>query len=75
MTNETVKALANDFLTIADELNELVSAYFNGSNDYRAEDAYRQVMKAEKKFTDAVNELYSESYRPCLNYELAESFI
>lgn len=74
-TIEQVKALANEFLTIADELNEKVSAYFNGSNDTEDIKAYEVVRMADKKFIDALNAYYEDSYEYGLNYELAESFI
>lgn len=73
-TIEEVKELAKSFLAIADELNVKVSAYFDGSNRKDDEDAYWTVREADKKFIDALNEYYDDSYEYGLNYELAESF-
>ena len=75
MTLETVKRLACEFLAIADDLHNEVSAYINGSNQAIDEAAYRKVRKAEDRFIKAANELYGEGWKACLNYELAESFI
>lgn len=75
MTLENVKAAAIEFLNIADELNEKVSAYIDGSNDKDAEDAYWTVREADKKFIDAANSLYDEGWTYGLNYDLAELFI
>ena len=74
-TLENVKELAKSFLAIADELNEKVSAYIDGSDKDEDANAYWIVREADKKFIDAVNEYYEESYKCGLNYELAESFI
>lgn len=74
-TLENVKELAKSFLAIADELNEKVSAYFDGSDKAEDENAYWIVREADKKFIDALNEYYEDSYEYGLNYELAESFI
>lgn len=70
-----VKEAAKKFLEIADKLNEKVSRYFNGSESKDDENAYWQVREADKKFIDALNSYYEESYSYGLNYELAESFI
>lgn len=75
MTLENVKSAAIEFLNIANELNEKVSAYIDGSNDKDAEEAYWTVREADKKFIDAANALYGEGWTYGLNYELAESFI
>lgn len=75
VTLENVKELAKSFLAIADELNEKVSAYFDGSDKEEDANAYWMVREADKKFIDAVNEYYKDSYKYGLNYELAESFI
>ena len=72
---ENIKSLAAKFLAIADELNEKVSAYIDGSNAREAEDAYYKVLEAEREFTNAANAYYGEGWKPCLNYELAESFL
>lgn len=73
-TLENVKTLAKSFLAIADELNEKVSAYFDGSDKKEDENAYWKVREADKNFIDAVNEYYDDNYKYGLNYELAESF-
>lgn len=77
MNNElnNIKSLAAKFLAIADELNEKVSAYLNGSTAKEAEEAYEKVIATEVEFTKAANAYYGESWKPCLNYELAESFL
>lgn len=75
MTIEKVKAAAKEFLSIADELNEKVSAYIDGSDSKDAEEAYRMVREADRKFIDAANAYYGEGWTYGLNYELAESFI
>lgn len=75
MTLETVKKLACEFLSLADDLHNEVSAYINGSNQTIDEAAYRKVRQAEDRFIKAVNDFYGESYKAGLNYELAESFI
>lgn len=74
-TLENVKELAKSFLAIANELNEKVSAYFDGSDKAEDVNAYWTVREADKKFVDAVNEYYEDSYKYGLNYELAESFV
>jgi len=77
MSNElnNIKTLAAKFLAIADELNEKVSAYIDGSNAAEDEAAYNKVLDAEREFTNAANRYYGENWKVCLNYELAESFI
>ena len=70
-----VARLAKNFLSLADELNEYVSAYLDGSNSPDAEKAYYEVREADKKFIDSLNELWDERYEYGLNYELAESFL
>lgn len=70
-----VARLAKKFLSIADELNEKVSRYFDGSNASEDVRAYEMVREADKKFVDALNELWGERYRYGLNYELAEYFL
>ena len=70
-----VARLAKNFLSLADELNEYVSAYLDGSNSPEAEKAYYEVRESDKKFIDSLNELWGESYKYGLNYELAESFL
>lgn len=75
-TIETIRTLAANFLALADELNEKVSAYINGSNAKEDEDAYWAVREADKKFVDAMNDYYEgERYEYGLNYELAESYL
>lgn len=75
MKIENVKAAAAEFLKIADELNEMVSAYIDGSDSKDAETAYLKVREADRKFIDAANAFYGEGWTYGLNYELAESFI
>ena len=70
-----VRELAQSFLAIADELNEKVSAYLNGSDRNEDAKAYWTVREADKNFIDAVNSYYNDSYKYGLNYELAESFL
>lgn len=74
ITKEELKKAAQSFLNIADELNEKVSRYFDGSDKKEDEDAYWTVREADKKFIDALNSYYpGEGYEYGLNYELAES--
>lgn len=75
VTLKDVKTLAVEFLAIADELNEKVSRYFDYSDAQEDVEAYEKVRAADKKFIDAVNAYYEDSYEYGLNYELAESFI
>lgn len=72
---EQVKEAARNFLAIADELNERVSRYFDGSINKDDEKAYWKVREADKTFIDKVNSYYNDSYEYGLNYELAESFV
>lgn len=74
-TIETLRTLAANFLALADELNEKVSAYIDGSNAKEDEDAYWAVREADKKFVDAMNDYEGEHYEYGLNYELAESYL
>lgn len=71
----TVKEAAKSFLAIADELNEKVTRYINGSTNKDDESAYWVVREADKRFIDELNSYYEESWEYGLNYELAESFI
>lgn len=74
ITKEELKKAAKSFLDIADELNEKVSRYFDGSEKKEDEEAYWTVREADKKFIDALNSYYpGEGYEYGLNYELAES--
>lgn len=72
---ERVVRLAKNFLDVADKLNEDVSAYLDGSNSPKAIEAYYIVREADKEFIDSLNELWDESYKYGLNYELAESVL
>lgn len=72
---EQVKEAARNFLAIADELNEKVSRYFDGSINKDDEKAYWKVREADKNFIDKLNSYYDDSYQYGLNYELAESFV
>lgn len=47
-----VARLAKNFLSLADELNEKVSRYFDGSNASEDVRAYEMVREADKKFVD-----------------------
>lgn len=73
ITIETLRTLAENFLTLADELNDKVTAYINGSNAKEDADAYWAVREADKTFTRAYNSYFEENNEPCLNYELAQS--
>lgn len=73
MTLEKVQELARVFLEVADENNEFVSNYIDGSNNETDRLAYEFTIDAEKDFVKAYNEYYGEKYEPCLNYELADS--
>lgn len=74
-TIETLRTLAANFLALADELNEKVSAYINGSNAKEDAAAYWTLREADKKFVDAMNDYEGERYEYGLNYELAESYL
>ena len=65
---------ARAFLVLADELNEEVSAYIDGSNNPEAETAYIAVIESEAVFLKFYCAYWGEPRRrPCLGYELAES--
>lgn len=65
---------ARAFLVLADELNEEVSAYIDGSDTPEAEAAYNAVKDAEAVFLKYYCAYWGEPRRrPCLGYELAES--
>lgn len=71
---ESMKSAAINFLNIADELNEQVSAFIDGSSDPEAENAYIAVIDAEIQFCKLYGKYYCEPMpQPSLNYELAES--
>ena len=70
-----LKRLAKTFLDTADQLNEMVSNYFDGSSDEEDEKAYNTVIASERIFLKAYNEYYNETIKIGLNYELAESLI
>lgn len=72
-----VQTLAEKFLTIADELNEKVTNYINGSNNSEDFLAYQTVRALNKEFTDALNAFYgcNDYDTKGLNYELAESIL
>lgn len=72
---EQVKEAARNFLAIADELNENVSRYLDGSINKDDKKAYWKVREADKTFIDVLNSYYDDSYEYGLNYELAESFV
>ncbi len=65
---------ARAFLVLADELNEQVSAYIDGSDKPEADAAYNAVKDAEAVFLRCYCAYWDEPRRrPCLGYELAES--
>ena len=65
---------ARAFLVLADELNEEVSAYIDGSKNPEAETAYNAVKDAEAIFLRYYCAYWGEPQRrPCLGYDLAES--
>lgn len=70
-----VARLAENFLNLADELNEKVSRYLDGSNASEDVRAYEIVREADRKFVDSLNDLWDERYQYGLNYELAECFL
>ena len=72
-TIEQLKTTAAAFLQIADELNEQVSDYINGSNLPENIEAYHTVKDYEIRFLDVYNAYWGENHHPALNYELAES--
>lgn len=73
---ESMKSAAKYFLDMADELNEQVSAFIDGSDAPDAENAYVAVINAERIFCELYGEYYQEpAPRPSLNYELAESVL
>lgn len=72
ITKERLQELARQFLDKADKLNELVSAYLDGSNEKNAVRAYCTVREYDKRFIDALNEYWNEHWQYGLNYELAE---
>ena len=73
---ELLKEAARNFLKVADELNELVSAYLDGDDSRESEDAYLKVLDAERPFCKLWGECWGEpAPRPSLNYELAESIL
>lgn len=75
VTFEEVRTLAEKFLALADELNELVSAYFV-SEAPEAVAAYNKVIEANRAFNKAYTTYYGEPMiQPCLDYELAESVL
>lgn len=63
------------FLSVADELNEQVSAYIDGSHNKDDISAYHAVKEAEAEFLRLYNGYYDENIKTALNYELAESVI
>lgn len=78
-TLEQVRAKATEFLAIADELNEKVSAYIDGSDASEDENAYIKVKELSIEFGKIYCEYYDEPFcndlREGFNYELAEAII
>jgi len=75
MINEfsKVQELAKRFLAIAEEHNEGVSAFLDGSLRTKDAIAYTIVKDAYRAFIKAYNAYYEESHDDALDYELAES--
>lgn len=78
--NEATRAAmieaARAFLSLADERNEDVSAYIDGSNRPEAKAAYFAVLEAEDDFLYYYCAYCGEPHRrPCLGYDLAESVL
>lgn len=67
---------ARAFLALADELNEEVSAYIDGSSQPEAETAYISLKESEANFLKYYCAYWDEpKLSPCLGYELAESIL
>lgn len=75
MTYEIVQKLAKTFLSFAEDLNEEVSAYLDGSCMTHHIEAYDLVKSLEREFVKAYDEYYGESHEACLDYELAYSVL
>lgn len=68
-----VKEAARAFLKTADELNERVSNYLNGSDNQDDVDAYNKVKRLNGIFLNLYCEYWGEPKKePELDYELAE---
>ena len=74
-TAKEMREAAMVFLSVADELNEQVSAYIDGSHNKDDISAYHAVKEAEAEFLRLYNGYYDENIKTALNYELAESVI
>lgn len=73
-TVQQVKKSAREFLKLADELNEKVSKYLNGSDKQDDVDAYNKVMERNRTFLQYYCEYWGEPMKePELDYKLAES--
>jgi len=73
VTFSELQQAAIKFLAVADELNEQVSNYLNGSNAPADVDAYYKVKEANTEFNRAYSQYWEEPLRPAnLDYELAE---
>lgn len=76
ITIEELQKMAADFLKLADDVNEMVSAYIDGSDKKEDEDAYNKVSEASVKFGKAWCEYWDEPFdhrlRDGFNYEIAE---
>lgn len=75
MKYENVVRLAKEFLDVADELQEKVSNYINGSNGEEDVMAYNVVRKADRAFVKAYNAYWGENHEEGLNYDLATSVV
>jgi len=76
ITREKVQEVAKAFLSTADELNEGVSNYLNGSDEKRDTEAYNKVKELNRVFLQYYCEYCGEPMmKPNLDYELAEQFV
>lgn len=75
-TLKQVQDAARAFLNLADELNQQVTRYIDGSNEHEDFIAYYKVKQADRAFIDALNDYAgSVDYTSGLNYELAKSVL
>lgn len=76
---EELKKFAESFLATADELNEKVSAYIDGSDKEEDEEAYTKVKNLSIEFGKMYCKFWDEPFdrrmREGFNYELAESVL
>jgi len=75
-TRKEMQMRAKAFLRKADELNELVSAYLDGSNEPEAGKAFNKVLALNAAFNEVYCAYWGEpSLSANLDYELAESVL